>query len=288
MNFSKRHQATAVSAAVIAVAAGGAGLAATDAGAHPAAKKPAVVIHAKVTKQTVKLDRDSVRAGRVTFEVTAPKGDHTLQVAQLHDGYTPDQLGPDADAGLEKGDLDAIQRLDTNVTWLGGVEVRRGKAGEFTVLLKKAGEYFIADQNGNGAAVLTVKGTAVKRQSAALDGTFAAVDGSRWDAPKSVQHNGWIRLKNTSDQPHFMVLNEVKKSTTKKDVKAYFSSGAEGEPAFGLKHYASSGVFSPGANVTFHLQHVPAGKYLLMCFWPDKETGMPHAAMGMWRLVTLK
>jgi hypothetical protein len=286
MNFTQ-HRAVAVGAAAIAVAAGSAAFTTTSAGAHPAAKKPALVIHAKVTKKTVKLDRDAVRAGRITFQVNAPTGDHTLQVAQLHDGYTPDQLGPDADAGLNKGDLDAINRLDTNVTWLGGVEVRGGKSGEFTVVLKR-GQYFIADQNGNGAALLTVKGTAVKRQSAAVTGTFTAVDGSRWDAPKSVQHHAWIRLKNTADQPHFMVLNEVKKSTTKKDVKDYFNSGGEGQPPFALKHFTSSGVFSPGANVTFHLQHVPAGKYLLMCFWPDNKTGMPHAAMGMWRFITLK
>jgi hypothetical protein len=287
MKFTQ-HRAIVIGATTVAVAASGTILAATDAGAHPAAKKPALVIHAKVTKKTVKLDRESVRAGRITFEVNAPKGDHTLQVVRLHHGYTPDQLQADAGAGLDQGDVDAINRLDTKVTWLGGVEVRGGKSGEFSVTLKRAGEYFVADQNGEGAAVLTVKGSAVKRESANLTGTFTALDGSRWDAPKSVQHNGWIRLKNTSDQPHFMVLNEVKKSTTKKDVKQYFNSGAESEPEFGLKHFASSGVFSPGTNVNFHLQHVPAGKYLLMCFWPDKETGMPHAAMGMWRLVTLK
>jgi hypothetical protein len=287
MNFSRRGQAMTVGIAGIAVAASGAGFAATTAGAHPATKKPALVIHAKVTKQTVKLDRTTARAGRITFAVRAPKGDHTLQVVQLHDGYTPDQLQADASAGLDKGDVDAVNRLDDNVTWLGGIEVLGGKSGTFTVLLKK-GDYFIADQNGNGAAQLTVKGSTVHRSSAALDGTFTATAANRWDTPKSVAHNGWIRLRNTGDQPHFMVLNEVKKSTTKKDVKAYFNTGAESQPAFGLSHFTSSGVFSPGSNVTLHLQHVPAGKYLLMCFWPDKETGMPHAAMGMWRLVTLK
>jgi hypothetical protein len=287
MHFMRGRHATAIGVTAVAVAASGAGLAAT-AGAAPAAKKPALVVHAKVTKKTVKLDRESVRAGRVTFVVDAPKGDHTLQIVQLKGDYTPDQLTADADAGLEKGDVEAVNRLDDNVTWYGGIEVRGGKTGTFTVLLKRAGDYFVADQNGEGAAMLTVKGSAVNRKSATLSGTFTAEDGSRWDAPKSVKHNGWIRLKNTSDQPHFVVLNEVKASTTKKDVKDYFNSGSEAEPEFGLKHFTSTGVFSPGTNVTFHLQHVPAGKYLLMCFWPDKETGMPHALMGMWRLVNLK
>jgi hypothetical protein len=24
-----------------------------------------------------------------------------------------------------------------------------------------------------------------------------------------------------------------------------------------------------------------------MCFWPDNKTGMAHAVMGMWKLVTV-
>jgi hypothetical protein len=26
----------------------------------------------------------------------------------------------------------------------------------------------------------------------------------------------------------------------------------------------------------------------VMCFWPDDETGMPHAFMGMWKLISLR
>jgi hypothetical protein len=288
MNFTWGRQATAIGVTALAVAASGSILATTSAGARPAAKKPALVIHAKVTKKAVKLDRDTVRAGRITFKVRTPKGDHSLQIVQFKDGYGPEQLGPDAEAAFEKGDLEAINRLDTMVTWLGGVEVLPDNNGEFTVVLNKPGKYFVADQNGEGAAVLTVKGSAVKRQSASLTGTITANEGNTWDAPKSIDHNGWVRLKNKADQPHFVVLQEVKKSTTKKDVRQYFKSGAEEEPAFALKAFASTGVFSPGTNTTLHLKHLPAGKYALLCFWPDKETGMPHALMGMWRLVNLK
>jgi hypothetical protein len=288
MNFTQHRKATAVGVTAVAVAAAGASLATTAAGAHPAASKPALVIHAKVTKQAVELDRTTARAGRITFVVRVPKGDHTLQVVRLHKGYTPDQLGPDSDAAFNNGDKDAIHRLDTKATWFGGIEVLGGHTGEFTVMLKRAGEYFVADQNGKGAAVLTVKGSVVHRASSAVAGTVTATEAKRWSAPKSVGRHAWIRLRNTGDQPHFMVLNEVKKSTTKKQVRDYFNSGAQGQPSFGLKHFTSSGVFSPGANITFHLQHLPAGKYLVMCFWPDDKTGMPHAAMGMWRFITLK
>jgi hypothetical protein len=32
---------------------------------------------------------------------------------------------------------------------------------------------------------------------------------------------------------------------------------------------------------------LPAGEYLLACFWPDRFTGMPHFFMGMWKLINL-
>jgi hypothetical protein len=32
---------------------------------------------------------------------------------------------------------------------------------------------------------------------------------------------------------------------------------------------------------------LPRGEYLIACFWPDRLTGMPHAFMGMWKLVQL-
>jgi len=54
-----------------------------------------------------------------------------------------------------------------------------------------------------------------------------------------------------------------------------------------LKAGADSGVVSPNRDQLLTL-NLPAGKYLVMCFWPDYFTGMPHFFMGMWKLVTLK
>ena len=47
------------------------------------------------------------------------------------------------------------------------------------------------------------------------------------------------------------------------------------------------GVISPKYGETFHYS-LPAGKYLIRCYWPDDDTGMPHAFMGMWKLIWLK
>jgi hypothetical protein len=46
-------------------------------------------------------------------------------------------------------------------------------------------------------------------------------------------------------------------------------------------------VLSPGrhADISYRL---PAGTYMLACFIADDQTGMPHAVMGMHKVVTLK
>ena len=45
-------------------------------------------------------------------------------------------------------------------------------------------------------------------------------------------------------------------------------------------------MLSPGreARLTYHL---PAGTYVLLCFVADDVTRMPHAFMGMHKVVTL-
>ncbi|MGB6223919.1 MAG: hypothetical protein WBF76_00885 [Pseudonocardiaceae bacterium] len=47
------------------------------------------------------------------------------------------------------------------------------------------------------------------------------------------------------------------------------------------------GVLSPGkhADITYNL---PAGTYVLLCFVADDQSGIPHALMGMHKVVTLK
>jgi hypothetical protein len=70
-------------------------------------------------------------------------------------------------------------------------------------------------------------------------------------------------------------------------VRKFFKSGAQVTPSWALRGSTGTGVISPGRSQIVAV-HLPPGKYLLACFWPDDRTGMPHAMMGMWKLVTLK
>jgi hypothetical protein len=96
---------------------------------------------------------------------------------------------------------------------------------------------------------------------------------------------GTITFSNTAtNSPHFLVLQHVKEGTTRQQViKALNSNGA---PGFILKESLGTDVVSPGHSQTLTYT-LPAGEYVEMCFFPDLQTGMPHALMGMVRVVHL-
>jgi hypothetical protein len=70
-------------------------------------------------------------------------------------------------------------------------------------------------------------------------------------------------------------------------VQKFIKSGAQGAPTWALPGSAGSGVISPRHSQVLRWNLKP-GKYLVACFWPDRDTGMPHFFMGMWRFVTIK
>jgi hypothetical protein len=149
----------------------------------------------------------------------------------------------------------------------------------------KAHKYYLFDTNGNSLRTLTVTGSFQHRPAPTGRSTITAFTYG-FGVNGALPHQGWIHEHNTSDQPHFYVFNRVKADTTTAQVKRYFKSGAQGKPSFALFANISSGVISPNTGQNFYLD-LPAGRYLVMCFWPDDETGMPHAFMGMWKLITL-
>lgn len=246
-----------------------------------AATAPVIVVH---MGSQIHLSTTSVRAGQITFKVVTRKGDHELQLARLRKGYTMAQAGADIGRSFT-GDVAAINRVDKGIDFRGGAEARPHSHGLFTTKLG-AGHYVALDQNGNGLAMLTVRGTAVKRRAPHSNSAIGMFSYG-FSSPRAIPHSGTTNLTNSSDQPHFVVFERVKASATKAQVKAYFSSMAQGKPTFALRGGTSSGVISPGRSERLKYD-LPAGKYVIACFWPDDETGMPHAFMGMWKLITLK
>lgn len=281
MHIARRAAIAALSTA--ALTAGGLAGAGSAASSTPA-KVPVVVAH--ISGKSISLSTGAtIHAGRVLFRVVCGKGVHFLQVARLRHGYTLAQ----AQADLPKafgGDVAVVRRIDRNINFRGGAEARPQRPGLFGITLF-AGRYLLIDQNSNAHRFLTVTGSPPLRARIPHKSVISVFTYGFDTMPTVIPASGRTRIVNRSDQPHFVEINHVKASTTAAMVRKFFASGAQGRSSFGLKANAGSGVISPNRGQILRY-NLPAGKYVVACFWPDDTTGMPHAFMGMWKLIRLK
>ena len=237
-------------------------------------------------------------AGRVTMFIDAAGGDRGIEIARLHSGYSFADFRADiktAGANLEgpggdtqKG-LKALNHAIANITAFGGVYAHDGAVRHGSVILSSAGNrYFLYDDSNLVPARpvrLTVTAPAGPQTLPATSATVVAREDRRWGGATTLPSHGTIKFANHANvSPHFVVLQHVKDGTTRQQVIDSFSS--PNPPDFTLPGEQDSDIVSPGHAMSLHLQ-LPAGRYALMCFFPDPETGMPHAFMGMVRMVTL-
>ena len=137
-------------------------------------------------------------------------------------------------------------------------------------------------------ATFTVAG---ERRAGALPATQATiraigpVGDNRWTFRQTGSPVRWLRFANASKEIHFLDMAGVKPGTTSLDVKKAFSSPAE--PKFFTGEGMTVEVISPGVAVAVKGPIAP-GRYLATCFVPSESDGMPHALMGMWKLVTVE
>jgi hypothetical protein len=118
--------------------------------------------------------------------------------------------------------------------------------------------------------------------------TVKLTSDDRFDGPDVLPAAGSITVRNVSDTIHFMDVSPVKPGTTDDDIQRFFQSDNRDQPPFALDGPSiEMGVLSPGgrADIGYNL---PAGTYVLECFVSDDQTGMPHALMGMHKVVTLR
>lgn len=225
----------------------------------------------------------TLHAGRYHFHVTTASGDRQFEIVHLRSGYTAQQLHKDL-ANLFSGSLSTVQRVDRKVELRGGNEETKATPGD-TIVALAAGKYLAVDANGSARRQLNVVGSAPSQIGQSYTGTLTSWSYG-WDTTGRILGHGWVRFVNHADQPHMMVLQHVKSTTTNAMVRRYLATPSSKSPSFALKEAADGGVLSPNRSQLVKLT-LPAGKYLLVCFWPDYFTAMPHAYMGMWKLVTL-
>ncbi len=245
---------------------------------------PTIVAH--MSKSAIHLSvGHRVHAGRMIFSVKTRKGSHQLQILRLHKGYTMRQAGADINKAFG-GDVAAIRRVDRRITFLGGAAARPGHASEFAVNLRAA-KLVLLDTESNAVTRLRVFGTPHPRPRIHTTSGITTFSYGFGTSAPTLPRSGWTRVTDRSDQPHFVVLQRVRNNTTDRMVRRLIKSGSHRNPPWILKAGATVGVISPKRGVAFHYD-LPAGKYLLACFWPDDDSGMPHFNMGMWKLVNLR
>ncbi len=124
---------------------------------------------------------------------------------------------------------------------------------------------------------LTIK----EMEIAVTDGTFKVGDNV-------------VKVENTGEQPHFVEMSKVPDGTTNDNldatIAAFMGGTPEAEPLaeedFVSAAYSNdqSGGTVQWAVMTFD----EAGTYAAMCWIPDPETHMPHAAMGMHTIIEIE
>jgi hypothetical protein len=282
-----------------------AGLAATGgaaeaSGTHHTSDRGAksLTITIKTKAGSVALSDSKFRPGNTVFKVKNAGDKGLIQVLRLKPGYTlPDAFGDFALAFPSDEntppDVPAIKRIDKNVVFYGGIETPRTAtrpANKWAVKIDKAGTYYVVNLDANTLTSFKVKGDKQKRTLPAKDGWINAAPGpgGAGNVFKAGKHNaakGWMSTTNSAHEPHFVDLEQVKKGTTDADVSAMF--GGTGPPVFKQGgHAVDTGVISPGHTFLW-TYGLSKGRYVAMCFWPGKADGMPHAFMGMHKVMNL-
>ena len=287
--------------AVTALVASGMG-AAEAVPARPASTfSSATVLHVAITDRDLYLDGPtSFPAGRVSLslENARSKGDATTEVFQLAPGYHWPNLRSDIQVvgrnlfgpnGNKKKGLKYLNHVIDNVKAFGGFTASHGRSVHGTLLLPAAGTYVLFDDTTNVPKRphwLHVTSPVGPQTLPAADGHVVAHTDRRFSGNSVLPAKGTINFTNEStESPHFLVLGHVKEGTTRKQIINAFQSN--NPPNFFLPGEFDTDALTLGQSMNFHV-NLPAGEYFEACFFPDPKTGMPHAFMGMVRIVHLK
>ncbi|WP_139227693.1 hypothetical protein [Nocardioides alpinus] len=259
----------------------------TVAGASSAATSSAAMPHitAKVTKQGIVVRGTAgLRAGRVHLTV---KGPGTVEFVSFDPGYTADDFVSDVNKCGEKCNVKALKRALANATIHGGMT-----GGTGTIVLPTAGSYTPFTIGERGAVVgqpFRVSGPPRKSSAPSVDGKILAKKGLSWGGSSMLPAEGRFLFKNKRDSgvPHFVQLQQVEVGTTADQVIDALLAGENGPPPPFLEAGLLTGTLSPGHSMTVDYD-LPPGHYAVICFFPDPNMkGMPHAFMGMVRVIHL-
>jgi hypothetical protein len=283
-----------VVAAVCATALASTPLLLTQAGADattaPAASRAAPMPHitATLTKKTIRLKGDRIRPGRVKLSV---KGKGIVEFAMFKRGYDVADFTRDVNRFGAKNDIKALKRALAHTEILGGFS----GGGSGTIVLPRAGSYTPFSIGARGVVTgkpLVVRGAKRASKTPKVDGRIIAKPGPAWGGASELPKKGRFLFKNrkSAGEPHFVILQQVAEGTTTDQVLQFLQTddGSSPPPSWVLPGSMETGTISAGRSLTADYD-LPAGQYVIMCFFPDPEMGgMPHSLMGMLKMIHLR
>lgn len=249
-----------------------------------AALGPAPTVTVRVTKAGLDPSRSRIRPGNTIFDVVRAGSGGSVELARFRGDYGIKRFFKDAQ-GLFSGDVKAVRRVDRHLIAYGGMAAVKGSVTRFAVNLRR-GDYYVINLDKGSYARLHVRGAREARPLPHAPKAINFVADDRFGAPSGVPHQGWVRNTNRTDEPHFTSMLKIKEGTTRRQVRKYFANGGQGQPGWALREFHDALVVSPGHTMRWYVDGT-RGKYLLACWWPSHEDGMPHALMGMWDLIHL-
>jgi hypothetical protein len=268
----------------------------SPAGAEASHPEIQQTVHVTGDGGSVTLDHATVWAGSIRFAVASTNRavGSNITLFQPKPGKTVSRILSDLFDEFGSDPADGTRELTADGTFHGLADVLVGHSATVTENLAP-GTYYLIDIANPPSGPPPVTKLTVKPATANIEQdsdlvsqtTVLATSADRFVAPRNWPHRGTYTFRNTSDTLHFMSLTPVKDGTTDKQVQKYFDSGSQNPPPF-LKAGPSIGndVTSPGQTLQLSY-NLPRGTYVALCFIADDVTGMPHAIMGMHKVVVL-
>lgn len=247
---------------------------------------------------------DSAPGGLVTFHVTTddPAG-RGLQVFRPNDGVSVDQVLDDFTKAVTSADpadtASAIAAVQHDAQLLSGATVTPAVAGSATTEITPGTVYlmdftaFFEDPSAPVIRALELCAGPSANLAEFPDGIVIEEEtagGPRFRTENVTLADGHFLVRNASDQIHEMMLQRVPDGTTDEQLQAFFDAILAGNPPpdAGPPDFAVGlGAMSPGRTALYHAENLPPGTYALICFIPDHENGLPHAFLGMHKVVVL-
>ena len=296
--------ATLALAAAVPVAAAG------SASAHEGDHHHVTTVWVTGDGSHVSLSRSHVDAGAISFHVStsnAGPGGSQISLFRLLGKATTNTFKADLANEFSSTPATAAKGtrgLNRHISATGLADVQKGYPASVRVNLRP-GTYYLMDLGsffgpmGPSGAPNPALTTFVVRSTEG--NSSASKDGSGWDTPtiwltsadrfvgpRNLPAEGSVTFRNVADTIHVAQFSPVKKGTTDQQVQAYYDSGVMTPPPFALNGPTFGlDVLSAGTHATLTYD-MPPGTYVLQCFVADDVTGMPHALMGMHKVVVLK